>query len=85
MLDRNSYTHLPGTSFGDNFSSYFVMDVYLDGVRLNDYAVTAAAGAPFTAHVQTDGSLLLMKTGGGSGKFTVTYQGQSATFGATFS
>lgn len=84
VLDRNDTTIYPdGRNFGDNFSSYFVMDVYYNGVRLSDYTVTAEAGAPFTAHIQADGSLLLMKTGDGSGKFTVTYQGQSAVFGAS--
>jgi len=85
VLDRNDSTIFPdGRNFGDNFSAYFVADVYCDGVRLSDYSVTAEAGAPFTAGIQADGSLLLTKTGTGSGKFTVFYQGKSATFGATF-
>lgn len=83
VLARDSSTIYPdGRYFGDNFSSYFVVDVYFNGVRLNDYTVTAATDAPFTAHIQADGSLLLMKNGDGRGKFTITYQGQSATFGA---
>ena len=85
VLDRNDSTIFSdGRNFGDNFSAYFVADVYCDGVRLNDYSVTAEAGAPFTASIQADGSLLLMKTRTGGGKFTVFYQGKSATFGATF-
>ena len=84
VLDRGDRTINPdGGYFGDNFSSYFVMDIYFNGTRLSDYSVTAETGAPFTAHIQADGSLLLKKIGDGSGKFTITYQGQSATFGAT--
>lgn len=86
VLDRNSHTIYPdGRYFGDNYSSYFVLDVYFNGTRLTDYSVTAEDGAPFTAHIQADGSLLLKKTGNGSGHFTITYQGQSAEFGATMS
>lgn len=80
-LSRKGMTHLPGMGFGDNFSPYFVMDVYYNGVCIDDYSVSASPGAPFTASVQADGSLLLMKAGGGEGKFTISYQGQSATFG----
>lgn len=84
-LDADGTTILPDTGYGDNYSSYFVMDVYCDGVRLDDYTVTAADGAPFTARVQADGSLLLMKIGNGRGNFTVTWQGKSATFRAVMS
>ena len=81
-LDRKGRTLLPGKkNFGDNFSPYFVLDVYYNGVCIDDYTVSVSQGAPFTASVQADGSLLLMKTGGGVGKFTISYQGQSATFG----
>ena len=79
-IDRNGSTLLPGAEVGDNYSSYFVLYVYYDGVQLDDYTVTIEDGAPFTPSIQADGSLLLMKTANGHGKFTVTYQGHSATF-----
>ena len=64
-LSRKGMTHLPGRGFGDNFSPYFVMDVYYNGKRIDNYTVTAAANAPFTASVQAAGTLLLLKTGRG--------------------
>ena len=80
-LSRKGMTHLPGRGFGDNFSPYFVLDVYYNGKRIDNYTVTAAANAPFTASVQADGTLLLLKTGRGHAQFTISYQGQSADFG----
>ena len=79
-LDRKGATILPGETYGNNFSRYFVMDVYYNGTRLDEYTVTSASGAPFTASIQADGSLLLMKTGSGRGAFTISYLGKSATF-----
>ena len=84
VLYHNDRTIFPdGMYFGSSTCSYIVVDVYVDGVRLCDYTVTPEAGAPFTARIQADGSLLLMKTGDGRGKFTVSYQNDSATFGVT--
>ena len=80
-LSRKGNTLLPGGKFGDHFTPYFVLDVYYNGVCIDDYAVSVSQSAPFTASVQADGSLLLTKTGTGDGKFTISYQGQSATFG----
>ena len=80
-LSRKGMTHLPGRGFGDNFSPYFVLDVYYNGKRIDNYTVTAAANAPFTASVQADGTLLLLKTGRGHAQFIISYQGQSADFG----
>ena len=57
------------------------LDVYYNGKRIDNYTVTAAANAPFTASVQADGTLLLLKTGRGHAQFTISYQGQSADFG----
>ncbi len=80
-LSRKGNTLLPGRGFGDNFSPYFVLDVYYNGKRIDNYTVTATANAPFTASVQADGTLLLLKTGRGHAQFTISYQGQSADFG----
>lgn len=80
VLDWNGNNILAGKGFGGNMTPYFVVDVYYNGVRLEDYSVTAASGAPCSLTVQADGSLLIMKNGVGEGKFTVTYQGKSATF-----
>ncbi len=80
VLSRNGKNILPGTGFGDNFSPFFVTEIYYNGVRLEDYTVTAAEGAPFTASIQADGTLLMMKNKRGRGKITVTYQGKTATF-----
>ena len=80
VLDWNGNNILAGTGFGGNMTPYFVVDVYRNGVRLENYSVTTANGAPFTATVQADGSLLLMKTGTGRASFTVSCQGKSATF-----
>ena len=82
-LDWNGSNILPGKGFGGNMTPYFVVDVYYNGVRLENYSVTAASGVPFVPTVQADGSLLIMKTGTGQGNFTVTYQGKTATFGVS--
>jgi len=80
-LDRKGGTLLPGTTFGNNAVPYYVLDVYYNGKRIEDYTVTTS-GKSITASVQADGSLLLMKNGGGKSQFTISYQGKTATFGA---
>ena len=80
VLDWHGSNILPGNGFGGNMHPYFVVDVYYNGVRIQDYTVTAENGAPCDISVQADGSLLLMRNGRGEGKFTVSYQGKSATF-----
>lgn len=83
VLDRDGANFFPGQTTGSSvkLQDYFVMYVYYDGVRIEDYSVTAESGAPFTTSVQADGSLLIMNHRPGEAKFTVTYQGESATFG----
>ena len=74
---------MPGVTTGSSVKvqDYFVMYVYYDGVRIEDYSVTAESGAPFTPSIQADGSLLIMNHRPGEAKFTITYQGESADFG----
>ena len=83
ILDRDGMNFLPGQTTGSSvkLQDYFVMYVYYDGVRIEDYSVTAEIGAPFTVSVQADGSLLILNQRPGEAKFTVTYQGESADFG----
>jgi len=74
-------TFMPGKSFGDKFSPYFVMeDILYNGKRIIDYTVTVQDGAPFTVKIQADGSLLIMRTGHGTGNFTITHNGMSASY-----
>jgi len=80
-ISRKNWTLLPGISFGQNTTPYYVLDVYYDGVRINDYTVTAS-GSALTPSVQADGTLLLMKDGFGKGQFTITYKGKKASFSA---
>lgn len=80
-ITRKGWTLLPGISFGDNTKPYYVLDVYYNGERVSDYTVTTS-GSSITASIQADGTLLLMKNSGGKTQFTISYQGESATFGA---
>jgi len=80
-VSRKNWTLLPGITFGQNTTPYYVLDVYYDGERIDDYTVTTS-GSSITASIQADGTLLLMKHGGGRGYFTIFYQGKSAKFGA---
>ncbi|MBR4878900.1 MAG: S-layer homology domain-containing protein [Clostridia bacterium] len=84
VIVRNSSIIYPDKGFGDNYSPYFVVDVYYNGVRLTDYTATAAADANFTAKIQADGSLLLMKNTTGSGNITISWQGKTADFRVVF-
>lgn len=80
-LSRKNWTLLSGASFGQNTTPYYVLDVYYNGKRIDDYTVKSS-GSSITASVQADGSLLLMKNGGGKSQFTISYQGRSASFAA---
>lgn len=83
VLDRDGANFFPGQTTGTSIKlqDYFVMYVYYDGVRIQDCSVTAESGAPFTTSIQADGSLLIMNHRPGEAKFTITYRGESATFG----
>ena len=84
VIERDSDIIYPGKGFGTNFDEYYVANVYYNGKRLTDYTVTAAPDANFTAAIQADGSLLLMKNTTGRGSVTITYQGKSADFNVVF-
>lgn len=71
-----------GDGIGDNFNMYWVFDVYMDDQRISDYKITVPVDAPFTVTIQADGSMLLMRTGTGRAKFTISYGGQSVTYEA---
>ncbi|MBQ7093101.1 MAG: hypothetical protein IJN84_01190, partial [Clostridia bacterium] len=62
----------------------YVIDVFYNGERITDYTVTADAGAPFTATLQADGTVLAMRSSAGSGTFTINYRGITASLGVTF-
>lgn len=85
VLDWNVENILPGGTFGSNYHDYFVLIVYYNGEQITDYTVEAESSAPFIPSIQADGSLLLTKTGTGRTKFTISYQGMSATFGVVIS
>ena len=81
VIVRKGCMIFPGTSFGNNYTPFFVFDVYYNGQLISDYSVVADSSAPVTPSVQADGSLLLMTNGWGRGNFTITYAGASAKFG----
>ena len=84
VIEHNSDIIYPDRGFGTNFDEYYVANVYYNGKRLTDYTVTAAPDANFTASIQADGSLLLMKNTTGRSSVTITYQGKSADFNVVF-
>jgi len=83
-LQWHGRTQEPGSGFGTSSLSRLVVDTYYDGQPIYDYSVTTAAGSPFTASVQADGTLLIERDGSGIGSVTIYYNGESATFNIRF-